>query len=371
MVFPHFKGWILPEWALPTCCTVLQRRCLSCAVTCRNYLCWSILEIAYLGSQLCGRNLFVRMNFIFKIIRHVGIWQQTTKVDQTRCKFPWGFNNWCNLSRQSPTWELGPGSERVFATSLEVHYTKSLCDAHAFILKLVAMGMFFSQQPSLQQAVRASTLQQAPSTEVAPLVSTFKSRVVIFYKQEQLVWLLTFTENSACKLLRRFQVGDLVSAQSLRENQGVLDRLMSEFDKWSLDFDLHALSASFQFEFDAVKIFGVQCEPEEVLQKACEIGHPLSSALALPMGLAQSIEACARLGAATIAKERLEFFMFWNRRAKELQEEELRIRSTMDPLVENAFKGKRLELFRAQLCLCITSILIQVFWMSWSLVHPL
>ena len=73
-----------------------------------------------------------------------------------------------------------------------------------------------------------------------------------------------------------------MSVQNLQQNQGVLDSLSSEFDAWNLNFDLQALSTSFQFEFDNVKIFGAQWEPEEFLQKACEVGHPFSPALALP-----------------------------------------------------------------------------------------
>ena len=67
-------------------------------------------------------------------------------------------------------------------------------------------------------------------------------------------WPLTFIDTEACKIPHRFQMGDVVSVQNLRQNQGVLDRLTSEFDAWSLSFDLQALSVNFQFEFDAVKI---------------------------------------------------------------------------------------------------------------------
>ena len=167
------------------------------------------------------------------------------------------INAVCPGDHQHESWGLvQQGSKRVFATSLEVHYPKALCEAiaHAFILKLVAMGMFFHEQPSLQQAARTSTLQQVPSAKIPPLVSNFKSRLVAFYKQEHLVWPLTFIDTEACKIPHRFQMGDVVSVQNLRQNQGVLDRLTSEFDAWSLSFDLQALSVNFQFEFDAVKI---------------------------------------------------------------------------------------------------------------------
>ena len=118
---------------------------------------------------------------------------------------------------------------------------------------------------------------------------------------------------------------------------------------WCIDFDLQALAKNLQFEFDSARIFGVQWEPDEFLKKACEIGHPLSPGLALPAELAQSIETCATCGVAVIAKKRLEFFRFWNRRAKELQEEEVLLRAKMDSGVEKVVKGKKLALFKDML----------------------
>ena len=51
------------------------------------------------------------------------------------------------------------GSKRVVATSLEVHDPADLCEAivHAFVLRLVALGLKFDSQFSLQQAARMAT----------------------------------------------------------------------------------------------------------------------------------------------------------------------------------------------------------------------
>ena len=78
---------------------------------------------------------------------------------------------------------------------------------HAFISRLVAMGLHFQQTESLQQAARAATVQQSPSAKSPPLVSAFKFRVVTFYHSDQLVWPLAFEEQTACKLLHKFQIG--------------------------------------------------------------------------------------------------------------------------------------------------------------------
>ena len=218
------------------------------------------------------------------------------------------INAICPGNHAHDTWGLvQQGSKRVFATSLEVHYPTELCEAitHAFILRLVVLGLKFNPQSSLQRDSRMATLQQAPSAKLPPLVPPFKSRILTFYNNEQLVWPLTFAVIPACKLLRKFQVGGLVQVQNLQQQQGVLDRLQSELDAWCIDFDLQALAKNFQFEFDSARIFGVQWEPDEFLKKACEIGHPLSPGLALPKELAQSIEMCAKCGVAVIARKAL------------------------------------------------------------------
>ena len=232
-----------------------------------------------------------------------------------------------------------------------MHYPTPLCEAivHAFILRLINLGLKFTSQPSLQQSAKMATLQQAPTNKMPPLVPVYKSRVLTFYKNEQLVWPLTFSQTPACKLLHSFQLGGLIEVQNLQQQQGVLERLQSELEAWNMEFDLRALGESFQFGFDSVKIFGIQWEPEEFLKKACEIGHPFSTALALPKELAYSVELCAREGITVVARKRLEFFKFWNGRVRELQEEETLLRSQMDSGVEKAVRGKRLALFRDML----------------------
>ena len=139
-----------------------------------------------------------------------------------------------------------------------------------------------------------ATLQQAPTAKLPPLVSAFSSRVLVFYRNEKLIWPLKFHITAACKLLHKFSVGAKMEVQNLEQQQGVLERLQAELDAWCISFDLQALAKSFQFEFDSVRIFGVQWEPKEFLGKACEVGHPLSPGLALPSELALSIEMCAK-----------------------------------------------------------------------------
>ena len=50
------------------------------------------------------------------------------------------------------------GNKRIFATSLEVHYPKQLCEAiaHAFVLRFVEQGLVFQGHSSLQHRCRSA-----------------------------------------------------------------------------------------------------------------------------------------------------------------------------------------------------------------------
>jgi len=50
-----------------------------------------------------------------------------------------------------------------------------------------------------------------------------------------------------------------------------------------------------------------------------------------------------------IARHRLDFFKFWNGRAKQLEAEELKIRKPMDSVVAAAVQTKRLAFFKEML----------------------
>ena len=267
------------------------------------------------------------------------------------------INAVCPGNHQHDSWGVvQQGAKRVFATSLEVHYPPALCKAivHAFILQLLQKGLKFQSQPSLQHSARAATMEQTATLKLPPLVPPFKSRLVAFFEDEALVWPLTFSVSKACKQLHVFQVGFKVDVKCLAAAPGknkpeILERLHAELQAWGVNLDLAVLAESFCFKFDAVKVFGIQWEPQEFLEQACAVSHPMSPALALPCELAETVEFCARAGAVAVAKHRLEFFKFWHKRAKELQPEELALRESMDPVVEKAVKGKKLALFKEML----------------------
>ena len=65
------------------------------------------------------------------------------------------------------------GNKRAFATALEAHYPKALCEAivKAFTLRFIQLGLQMdTSPPSLYHAAKASTGTQAVSMKLPPTV---------------------------------------------------------------------------------------------------------------------------------------------------------------------------------------------------------
>ena len=88
---------------------------------------------------------------------------------------------------------------------------------------------------------------------------------------------------------------------------GAPKRLQTELLVWGISISLDEFS-QFGFSVDRVKVFGVQWHPEQFLNKACEVDHPLDPAAALPEVLSEAISFHARQGLHAVAKRRVEFF---------------------------------------------------------------
>lgn len=98
-------------------------------------------------------------------------------------------------------------------------------------------------------------------------------------------------------------------------------------------------------DFDEFHVLGVPWEPDEFLQKSLEVPHPMDKSAALPTELRFAVLQMARLEVSEIARRGVEFFQYWNRRARELIPEEAKLRQSMDVEVSNVVRSKRLVLF--------------------------
>ena len=120
------------------------------------------------------------------------------------------INAVCPGDHKHESWGVAQqGAKRVFATSFEVHYPTGLCKAivHAFVLQLMQRGLKFQSQPSLQHSARAATLEQTATLKLPPLVPPYKSKFVVFFANNVLVWPLNCGDQKACKTLNVFKVG--------------------------------------------------------------------------------------------------------------------------------------------------------------------
>ena len=232
--------------------------------------------------------------------------------------------------QHAPWGVLQRGSKRVFATSLEVHYPKKLCEAiaHAFLLRFLEQGLKFDQQPSYQHAAKASTFMQTPSLKLPPLVPQYKSRLVAFFAVESI-------PTNVCKVLHEVKFGVEVSVQTLDKASAEANRLSEEINAWYISFDVQEFWG-LGINFDRLVVFGWQWEPMEFLQRAMEVKHPMSARKALPEELIIAVMHTLKEGPVQVANQRLLFFKKWNARAKELDADERKARGLMDQSVARA-----------------------------------
>lgn len=151
-------------------------------------------------------------------------------------------------------------------------------------------------------------------------------RVVLLLDKQQ-VWPATTLELKAAKLLHEFQLGENMSVKQLLgdESENMVKRAHTEFEAVGVKFSFGEV-ADTVFEFDEVRIFGLQWEPEAFMEQACKVSHPLSLATALPSELADAMCVATEQGFHTVAKRCADFFKFWSKRANELSGEEAKFR---------------------------------------------
>jgi hypothetical protein len=78
----------------------------------------------------------------------------------------------------------------------------------------------------------------------------------------------------------------------------------------------------FEGDFDALRIFGVQWEPEEFVSEALRVTHPMDGTSALPDEVRFAIGQMAELSPPEVARKRADFFMYWTQWAKDLKVKE-------------------------------------------------
>ena len=251
----------------------------------------------------------------------------------------------CDNSHEHEPWGvIRHGAKRTFATALEVHYPKALCEAivRAFMLGLVAKGMELDvHKITLHHAAKAFTGQQTSSMKVPPLIPAYKHRYVVFLLDTRIQWPAIEPPPKEHKQLHNIQMGEVVSVELRDEYKR---RILDELQIWAVDFAWESFTA-FDGTFNNFSIFGIPWEPEEFMERSFSVNHPMDETNALPTELRFAVQQMASKSPAQIASLRLDFFKLWSKRAEELIPAEQELRSKMDPKVDIAVKSKRIALF--------------------------
>ena len=234
----------------------------------------------------------------------------------------------------------------VYATSLEVHYPKQLCDAirDAFLLNFAKQGLSLDSPLTLQQQATTATYKQLATSKVPPVLSEFSHKLCLLYLHDQVVWPSLNITPKSLKLLHKSDLGRNGVKKFGNCRQEAVDTLKSV----GLDCKL-VETVDNNLEFSMLQVVGVQWEPEQFVQKVLQVPHPFEVEQAIPVELKETLQFVCSRGEVEVAKQRLLFVRKWNKRARELEGAERQLKNEMDPAVARAVQCKRILLFEEML----------------------
>ena len=291
-------------------------------------------------------NLLQCRIFSSKIIRHAPMDQ----TDQSGPGLQPIFRKCTQLTKfalgnhyHEPWGTIQKGNKKVFATALEVHYPKALCEAivHAFALKFAQVGWKVSEIHATNAAAAASTGLQPTKPSLPPLISEFRSKCCMLTSDSDTIcWPNNPPDVTNAKLLHKISVGG-------KDSEAVLENVKSACSALNMVVSIPNVGlGSAQF----LKVFGFFWEPEEFVGEAIKISHPLAAEMVVvPKILLEEVQFHASGDAFTVAKKRLRFVAKWTSRAKALMGDESTLKNQIDPLVANVTKDKKILLFEEML----------------------
>ena len=268
---------------------------------------------------------------------------QCPKSQTARHTFLHTIDQCCPGDHYHEPWgTIQKGNKKVFATALEVHYPKALCEAiaNAFALKFAQVGCIVSDIHPTNAAAAASTGLQPTKPSLPPLISEFRAKCCLLTSESDVIcWPNNPPDVSNAKLLHKITVGG-------KDSEAVLENVKSACISLNMDVEIpHIGLGSVQF----LKVFGFFWEPEEFVNEAIKVTHPLAAEMVVPKILQDVVEFHANVDAFAVAKKRLKFVAKWSSRAKALMDAELTLKSQIDPLIAGVVKNKKILLFEEML----------------------
>ena len=239
------------------------------------------------------------------------------------------------------------GNKRVHATSLEVHYPRGLCDAisTAFLMALQRHNVISMDALTSTALTQAFSGVQPAGNKLPPLVPEFKHKIVVAYDQDQnILWPCIAPSVDNCKLLHTEQLGNKSDSNS---DVDTLQLILQVCHSFGADPDFSECRCI--DKFSCVKIFGSFWEPEEFIQQVILAGHPFADRHVVPGILIEAMDRHMNSSDLDIARSRLHFVKKWSQRAKELSDEEEKLKAGLDPQVVRVIEKKRILLYKEML----------------------
>jgi len=267
---------------------------------------FQVIHSCMYGGQRLKKTRFL-MNFTADNLKR--------QCDGRHQHLPWGKT----LSKET--------GQQVFSTSTEAEYPWQLCKqlALAFFQQLRCQGKVFEQNsPSMDVNQRMGAGTQ-PRGKLAPLLlSEFKFKVVLKSTAVEVPKVITDSAPSP------FQGVPMHSKCISTRTEVIKEGCKGE-------------------EEIQISEFGVYRSPEEFLQLAATLQHPLDSLQLVEPSNLRAILAIRDWPTAEVMAFRAKALQHYMRVAVDLMEEERSLRKSMDPHVNEVLAGKRLCLFK-QMC---------------------
>ena len=292
------------------------------------------------------RDIEDEVQMFTQIHQACGYGSQRPKWTRMTATFPQvaTINKTCDQQHQHAPWGVQIiNGKKVFATALEVHYPPKLCQAicQAFLLHFNLHSEIVEAPFSLQQTAAAATAKQTLTIQRIAPVPQWANKIMACFLQDCCVWPNDFSILPAYKLLH---VTDLGVEGKKQFGGAFVSCLQNEIRAMKMDAEF-ACAIPENTEFDVVKFFGVQWEPEEFVCKAMEAKHPYDISKSIPDVLLKVVEFLCATPDLEVSKTRLKFLYRWSKRARELKAEEDQLKANMDPEVAAAVQDKRILVF--------------------------
>ena len=217
-----------------------------------------------------------------------------------------------------PWFVVSTGSKLEFATALEAEYPRLLCTRMAACLKNVADSRQLRLGPNLSSSQAA---RQAWGVQVAkskPLIPEFKDFNYSDSQFSQAGYKLLATPHPGANQTELPTTSELASTEQSDQTK----RPRRTFK------------------------YGVQWKPEEFFAKAKSVLHPKDPQKALPLVLKEALIHVMSSSPVEVAKHRLSVVLAIRNKAKELEDEERKLKDLMDPTTAHVLKDKRLCLWK-------------------------